>query len=548
MNTAMQVTILNVDDQDAPRYVKTRDLQQAGFAVLEASTGTEALLMVEQHKPPVILLDVHLPDIIGYEVCKQIKQEWPGTMVLMTSATFTAAEDRILALDSGADTFLVQPAEPLELVAAIKALLRIRSSEEELRSVNEALEQRVHDRVAELAEANEKLKNEMAQRGKAEAALVQAEKMQAVGQLTGGLAHDFNNLLTAILGSFDLIRRHSADARIQHWADGGLAATRRGAKLTSQLLAFSRTQELKAVPVDVNGLIAGMHNLLNQTLGPSITISTELDPGLPPAMADANQLELAILNLSINGKDAMPGSGALTIRTAVAPDDLNAVTITVSDTGVGMPAEVAKRAFDPFYTTKPAGKGTGLGLSQVYGIAKQSGGDATINSEPGKGTTVTLRLPRAEGKAISISQADHAALPAGQSERLLIVDDDADVRQLLTTLLSDLGYEVGEATGGEEALTILAEFKPDMMIIDYAMEGMNGAETARAARQRCPDIPILFISGFADAEALRSAVDTAPLVHKPFRPAELAAVVRSSLDARSAPARRNRYEGGLRSR
>lgn len=529
-----QVTVLNVDDQDAPRYVKTRDLQQAGFLVLETSTGTDALRMVEQHKPPIILLDVHLPDISGYEVCKQIKQKWPSTMILMTSATFRGAEDRILALDSGADSFLVQPAEPLELVAALKALLRIRATEEELRRINETLEQRVRDRVAELAKANERLKNEIAQREKAEAALVQAEKMQAVGQLTGGLAHDFNNLLTAILGSLDLIRRHSADVRIQHWADNGMAATRRGAKLTSQLLAFSRTQQLTTVPVDVNGLIAGMHDLLNQTLGASVTVNVELHPELPPAMADANQLELAILNLSINARDAMPSGGVLTIATTVAPDDQNAVAITVSDTGCGMPQHVAERAFDPFYSTKPAGKGTGLGLSQVYGIAKQSGGDATLESEPGKGTTVTLRLRRAESNAIPISETDLAALPAGQSEKLLIVDDDPDVRQLLTALLSGLGYGVSEATGGENALTILADFKPDMMIIDFAMEGMNGAETALAARQRYPGIPILFISGFADIEALRSATETAPLVHKPFRPAELAAAVRSILNAPSA--------------
>jgi DNA-binding response OmpR family regulator/two-component sensor histidine kinase len=537
MNTTTQVTILNVDDQDAPRYVKTRDLQHAGFAVLEASTGTDALLMVEQHKPPVILLDVHLPDIIGYEVCKQIKQKWPGTMVLMTSATFTATEDRVLALESGADTFLVQPTEPLELVAAFNALLRIRRTEEELRRLNETLEQRVQDRVAKLAEANEKLKREMAQRETAEAALVQAEKMQAVGQLTGGLAHDFNNLLTAILGGFDLIRRHSTDARIQHWADSGLAATRRGAKLTSQLLAFSRTQELKTVPIDVNGLILGMHNLLNQTIGPSITINTELDPELPPAIADANQLELAILNLSINGKDAMSGGGTLTITTAIAPGDPNAVMIAVSDTGIGMPAKVAERAFDPFYTTKPAGKGTGLGLSQVYGIAKQSGGDATIKSEPGKGTTVTLRLQRAEANANSVSQADFVALSAGHSEKLLLVDDDPDVRQLLATFLSESGYEVSEATSGENALAILADFKPDMMIVDFAMEGINGAETALEARQRYPGIPILFISGYADPEELRSAVGNAPLLSKPFQPGELAAAVRSRLDLRYAPAR-----------
>jgi DNA-binding response OmpR family regulator/anti-sigma regulatory factor (Ser/Thr protein kinase) len=531
MNAATQATVLNVDDQEALRYVKTRDLQQAGFAVLEASTGTEALRMVEHHKPPIVLLDVHLPDMIGYEVCKQIKQKWPSTMILMTSATFTTSDDRIYALDSGADSFLAQPAEPLELVAAINALLRIRRTEGELGQLTETLERRVQDRTAELGEANEKLKNEIAQREKAEAALVQAEKMHALGQLTGGLAHDFNNLLTAVLGSFDLIRRYSRDAQIQRLADSGLSATRRGAKLTAQLLAFSRAQELTTVPVDVNGLIAGMRDMLNQTLGASITVNAELDPKLPPAMGDVNQLELAILNLSINARDAMPGGGTLTIATAIASDEPNTVTIAVSDTGCGMPPEVAKRAFDPFYTTKPAGQGTGLGLSQVYGIVKQSGGNVMLESEMGKGTTVTMRLPRAEVNAVSVSPTDVSTLPAGRSEKLLIVDDDADVRQLLTPFLSNLGYEVSEATSGEDALSILGDCKPDMMIIDFAMEGMNGAEAALAARQRYPGIPILFISGFADAEALRSAVDNAPLVHKPFRPAELAAAVRSILDA-----------------
>jgi CheY-like chemotaxis protein len=262
-----------------------------------------------------------------------------------------------------------------------------------------------------------------------------------------------------------------------------------------------------------------------------------LDPELPPAMADANQLELAILNLSINAKDAMSGSGTLTITTAIAPDNLNAVTIAVSDTGVGMPRSVAERAFDPFFTTKPAGKGTGLGLSQVHGIAKQSGGDATIKSKPGKGTTVTLSLPRAQANVNSVSQADFAALPAGHSEKLLLVDDDPEVRQLLATFLSESGYEVSEATSGENALAILADFKPDMMIVDFAMEGMNGAETALEARQRYPGIPILFISGYADPEELRSAVGNAPLLNKPFQPGELSAAVRSNLDARYAPAR-----------
>jgi DNA-binding response OmpR family regulator len=534
MNTT-QLTILNVDDQEAPRYVKTRDLQQAGFSVLDASTGTDALRMVEQHEPPIILLDVHLPDIIGYEVCKQIKQKWPSIMILMTSATFTTSYDRIYALESGADSFLAQPAEPLELTAAINALLRIRRSEEELRGLNDTLERRVQERTVDLAEANEKLKNEIAQRKDAEAALVQGEKMQAVGQLTGGLAHDFNNLLTAILGSLDLIRRYSTEARIQRLADSGLSATRRGVKLTAKLLAFSRTQQLTTVPINVNGLIAGMHDLLNQALGASITVTTELDPSLPPAMGDVNQLELAILNLSINARDAMPRGGMLTIATAIASDEPNVVTIAVSDKGCGMPPEVAERAFDPFYTSKPAGKGTGLGLSQVYGIVKECGGEVTLESEIGKGTTVVLRLPRAEVNAASISPPDTPTLSGGRTEKLLIVDDDADVRQLLAMFLSDLGYEVSEATGGEDALSVLTDVKPDLMIVDFAMEGLNGAETALAARQRHPGIPILFMTGFADADALRSAVKTAPLIHKPFRPAELAAAVRSILDASSVP-------------
>jgi signal transduction histidine kinase len=525
-----RAVVLNVEDRDAERYLKTRDLRQAGFEVLEARTGVEALRLIEQHAPAVVLLDVQLPDISGLDVCRYVKMKWPGVMILMTSATFTSSADRTLGLDSGADSFLVQPAESLELAAGVNALLRIRRTEAELRQLADTLEQRVQDRVAELAAANVQLKEEIAQRERAEAALVQAEKMQAVGQLTGGLAHDFNNLLTAVVGNLDLIRKRAADAQVRRYAENALKAAQRGAKLTAQLLAFSRTQKLVSAPVDVNTLILGMHTLLSQAIGASVTIETDLAEHLPPAMADANQLELAVLNLSINSRDAMPGGGVLTISTRISPDRPEMVAIEVSDTGSGMPPAVIARAFDPFFTTKEPGKGTGLGLSQVYGIAKQSGGDVFIASEPGKGAKVTVLLPRARGEALAAAPVEQPMVRAARREKLLIVDDDGDVRDFIAELLRELGYEVREAADAENARQALDDFAPDLLILDFAMPGANGAETALELRKKYAGAPILFVSGFANSATLEEAIGDAPLLRKPFGPAELAAAVRSMLD------------------
>ncbi|MGA7807735.1 ATP-binding protein, partial [Bradyrhizobium sp.] len=375
--------VLNVDDQDVQRYVKTRDLKESDFAVIEAQTGAEALRVVEEVRPPVVLLDVQLPDITGFDVCAFIKKKWPETMVLMTSSTFITSASRTRGFDSGADMFLVQPAEPLELAASIRALLRIRQSEDALRTLNASLEQRVQDRIVELVETNARLSQEIVQRQKAEAALVQAQKMEAVGQLTGGLAHDFNNLLTAVVGNLDLIKARATDPRIVRMAEHAFKAAERGSKLTAQLLAFSRIQKLATEPVDVNRLIRGMFELLQQSIGPAITIRLDLADDLPAALADMNQLELAILNLSINARDAIDDTGTLTISTR-HDADAGRVTIDVADTGSGMSLEVIARAFDPFFTTKPPGKGTGLGLSQVHGIVRQLGGDVTIESVVGK--------------------------------------------------------------------------------------------------------------------------------------------------------------------
>jgi len=522
--------VLNVDDQDPERYIKTRDLKQNGFEVLEAKTGAEALRLIEHFHPPVVLLDVQLPDINGYEVCAFIKKKWPDIMVLQTSATFVTSAHRTHGLEQGADGYLVQPAEPLELTAAINALLRIHRAESAQRALNATLEQRMQDRTRDLAEANTRLSAEIGERKKAEAALVQSQKMEAIGQLTGGLAHDFNNLLTAVVGSLDLIRARATDARIVRWAENAFNAARRGSKLTSQLLAFSRTQQLETTAVDVNALIDNMRDLLNQSLGASITVDTRLQPGLPAAVADANQLELAILNLAINARDAMPDGGTLTIATSIAGANQNTVVISITDTGTGMSEETAAKAFDPFFTTKPPGQGTGLGLAQVYGVIRQLGGDVSLRTKIGEGTTFELRLIKSQTEAAHASPGG-TSVSRGRSERLLIVDDDPDVREIMTGVLSDLGYVVQEAQHGEAAIGSLAKFAPDLLIVDFAMPGINGAEVAAAARKHDPQLRILFVSGFADSGSLEAAVGKAPLLRKPFRPVELAAAVREALDS-----------------
>ena len=377
----------------------------------------------------------------------------------------------------------------------------------------------------------------------AEDALRQAQKMEAVGQLTGGIAHDFNNLLGAVVGSLDLIRRRPDDLdRVKRYAEAGLQAAERGAKLTGQLLAFSRAQRIELKPLSVAELVGGMRDLLARTLGPMIDLRFDLEAGDAAVLSDATQVEMAVLNLAINARDAMTGAGtdagALTVATALrrVEDDPELasgdyVELAVADTGAGMDAETLARAFDPFFTTKGVGKGTGLGLSQVYGVARQTGGAVRIDSRVGEGTTVRILLPRTDAPVrVDTDEAAMAGEAQGTVATVLVVDDDPDVRRVLVDALDALGYLVVEAEDGPIGLEMIDAQCPDLLLVDFAMPGMNGAEVARAARVRCPELPVLFVSGYSDTAAIEDAAGPdVPVLRKPFRVGDLQAMVAGAL-------------------
>jgi CheY-like chemotaxis protein len=330
--------------------------------------------------------------------------------------------------------------------------------------------------------------------------------METIGQLTGGVAHDFNNLLMAVMGNLDLLRKRLPDdPRLQRLVDGALQGAERGASLTQRLLAFARQQDLRAVPVDLRSLIEGMADLLERSLGPRIVLRFNVPEGLPPARIDANQLELAILNLVINARDAMPDGGSIEIKVAgheVRSDPVlkpgTYLRLSVIDTGSGMTPEILKRAIEPFFSSKPLGKGTGLGLSMVHGLVVQLGGTLDLASEVGKGTTATMVLPI----ATSVPETEAPAPPPQQIKRsatILFVDDDPLIAMSTVEMLEDLGHRVIGASSAAHALDILNSEQPlDLLVTDHVMPGMTGIELAAATRQVRPSLPILLATGYAD--------------------------------------------------
>ena len=455
---------------------------------------------------------------------------------------------------------LERPLNPETLSSAARAVVRgrqrqyatrlhladLEASKRTVDELNTELESRIVARTAALADANDRLMREIAERERVQASVVQGQKMEAIGRLTGGMAHDFNNLLHVVNLNLQFILRVAAEGRIADCARRAKEAIARGTRLTAQLLSFARAQSLAPKLQDVNALIANLSELIEVSVGSRVTLVLDLAPEPLDVLLDGAQLEMAVLNMAVNSRDAMPAGGRLTIRTraraggfksgadtdtdpARPSDARGQVEVSVEDDGVGIPPSVLGKVFDPFFTTKPDGQGTGLGLSQVYGFARQSGGSAEVRSTGGRGTTVVLRFPRAERADDDPVAPTTVALEGRPEHEVLVVEDDANVREGIVEGLRLLNYTVREAVDGLAGLQELERRRPSLLLADYLMPGMNGAQLVAAARRLHPGMPILLATGYADMAQVEQVVERRAVLTKPFDLETLAAAVAGEL-------------------
>jgi signal transduction histidine kinase len=543
-----KVNILLVDDSEAKLLSHEVVLSEIGETLFKASSAREAFEYLLRNEIALILIDVCMPDLDGFELAAMIREHprFQHTAIIFVSAVMNAYPDQLRGYQLGAVDYVPVPVVPELLRAKVKVFVDLYRKTRQLERFNAELEQRVSERTAALQSFNEELEQRIEQRTReretALAQLFEAQKMDTIGRLTGGVAHDFNNLLMAVLGSLSLLeKRLSDDAQCRRLLQNAVQGAQRGAALTQRLLAFSRRQELKPESVNLSDLVCGMGELLKRALGIEVTLVCQFPKSLPPVLVDSNQLELALLNLALNARDAMPAGGTLTIRAAdevVGQNPVDSalkageyVRIGVSDTGVGMDEATLAKATDPFFTTKGPGKGTGLGLSMVHGLAAQSGGQLRIVSTPGVGTTVELWLPRAKTDAVSLVRSAERASPAAAtaSWRVLIVDDDLLVLTGTAALIEDLGHVAIEVPSASEALAVLAAGEAiDVIVTDHAMPNMTGLQLAHRVQEQYPGMPIVLATGYAELPADPAEFGIVKLA-KPCTQTEIAAAMQTAI-------------------
>jgi signal transduction histidine kinase len=551
MNTPERVNILLVDDQQAKLLSHEAILAEIGENLLKASSASQAFECLLKNEIALVLIDVCMPDLDGFELAAMIREHprFQTTAIIFVSAVLMTYPDQLRGYQLGGVDYVPVPVVPELLRAKVKVFLDLYRKTRQLERFNAELEQRVAERTSELQRFNEQLelriKERTRERETALAQLFEAQKMDTIGQLTGGVAHDFNNLLMAVLGSLSLLeKRLPDDPRSHRLLQNAVQGAQRGAALTQRLLAFSRRQELKPEAVDVLLLVSGMQELLERALGHGVELRTQFEGTLPAALVDANQLELALLNVALNARDAMPNGGTLTISaskdsqsvdgtdSSLAPGDY--VRIRIADNGIGMDEMTLAKATEPFFTTKGPGKGTGLGLSMVHGLAAQSGGQLRIHSEPNVGTTIELCLPMAKTATPTAGGEVPSSAPPPYMGKctVLIVDDDLLVMTGMSAMIEDLGHTPIEAHSGAEAIGKLASgLEIDVVITDHAMPAMTGLQLVRHIQERYPELPVILATGYAELPGDAGSLGIHRLA-KPCNQYEIAMAIQSALGPR----------------
>jgi signal transduction histidine kinase/ActR/RegA family two-component response regulator len=523
-----------------------RDVVQPRHAVKVCAGGAELMAAIREGAAAAVLTEEALVDgavAVALRDWLRAQPSWSDFpfVVLASRQVGPRAPGSLQVLHGLGNVILLErPLNAETLASAADSAVRARRrqyatrqhldeigrAQAEVQQLNAELERRIEARTRELAEANNRLMKEIAERERAQAQLTQSQKMEAIGRLTGGIAHDFNNLLHVVNMNLELVTLYAKEEKVKPVVDRAKSAARRGAKLTGQLLSFARSQSLVPKLTHVNKLLVGMKDLLEISAGSAVIVEFDLCDQDASIVVDPSQLEMAVLNLAVNSRDAMPEGG--TLRISTCPKDASTtdgqlpqgdyVVVTVTDSGPGIPAQLLSKVFDPFFTTKPLGSGTGLGLSQVYGFARQSGGLAFIRSEIGKGTTVEMFFPAATADAEDYTEPLAAPpMPRGtKASRILVVEDDADVRRVIVECLGLIGYTVAEAPNGTEGLAAIAEQKPDVLVVDYAMPDMTGAEVISKAREMVGDLPVILATGYADMAMVERLAGKPAILRKPF--------------------------------